>query len=75
VIAEGVETREQLEMIAFLGCEHFQGFYCSPPVEAAELPARIGDWGRSAPAVSQRRRELPASADELPALVREVSGL
>ena len=75
VIAEGVETREQLEMIARLGCEHFQGFYCSPPVEAAELPGRIGDWGRAVRAAALRQRGLSTSADMLPAPVREVSGL
>jgi EAL domain-containing protein (putative c-di-GMP-specific phosphodiesterase class I) len=75
VIAEGVETREQLETIARLGCEHFQGFYCSPPVEAAELPARIGDWGRVVRAAALRQRELHATAEVLPAPIREVSGL
>jgi predicted signal transduction protein with EAL and GGDEF domain len=35
VIAEGVETREQLERLTALGCDHFQGYYFSPPVDAA----------------------------------------
>jgi len=73
VIAEGVETREQLETIARLGCEHFQGFFCSPPVEAAELPQRLGDWGRAVRAAS-RQRELHAALEALSTPAREVSG-
>jgi diguanylate cyclase (GGDEF)-like protein len=47
VIAEGVETCEQLESLARLGCEHFQGSYCSVPLAAAQLPARIAEWERA----------------------------
>ena len=35
VIAEGVETREQLDLLKSLGCDQFQGFYYSTPVDAA----------------------------------------
>ena len=35
VIAEGVETREQLAQLRTLGCEYAQGFYFSMPVTAA----------------------------------------
>jgi EAL domain-containing protein (putative c-di-GMP-specific phosphodiesterase class I) len=37
VIAEGVETEEQLGLLAQEGCTLFQGFLCSPPVDAAAL--------------------------------------
>ncbi|HEX5210078.1 MAG TPA: EAL domain-containing protein [Steroidobacteraceae bacterium] len=37
VIAEGVETREQLHLLAKLGCDQYQGFYFSP----ALLPAKF----------------------------------
>jgi EAL domain-containing protein (putative c-di-GMP-specific phosphodiesterase class I) len=36
VIAEGVETAEQLERLTALGCEFGQGFYFSKPVPAEE---------------------------------------
>jgi diguanylate cyclase (GGDEF)-like protein len=37
VIAEGVETPEQLRLLAELGCDQYQGFYFSPAV----LPAKF----------------------------------
>jgi EAL domain-containing protein (putative c-di-GMP-specific phosphodiesterase class I)/GGDEF domain-containing protein len=37
VIAEGVETDEQLGVLSDLGCAEFQGYLVSPPVEAADF--------------------------------------
>ncbi|PSJ40024.1 bifunctional diguanylate cyclase/phosphodiesterase [Sphingomonas deserti] len=37
VIAEGVETEEQLALLAQEGCTLYQGFLCSPPVDAERL--------------------------------------
>lgn len=39
VIAEGVETQEQLDLLAQEGCNLYQGFLCSRPVDAAALAA------------------------------------
>lgn len=41
LIAEGVETAEQLAFINNNGCELIQGFYYSPAIPLAELPAFI----------------------------------
>jgi diguanylate cyclase (GGDEF)-like protein len=37
VIAEGVETEEQLALLAREGCTLYQGFLCAPPVDAETL--------------------------------------
>jgi EAL domain-containing protein (putative c-di-GMP-specific phosphodiesterase class I) len=42
VIAEGVETKEQLEVLQALGCDEIQGYYFSKPVTDEELP-RVRD--------------------------------
>jgi diguanylate cyclase (GGDEF)-like protein len=41
VIAEGVETEEQLALLAEEGCTLYQGFLCAPPLATEEL-ARLG---------------------------------
>ncbi|MDE2049757.1 MAG: EAL domain-containing protein [Gammaproteobacteria bacterium] len=41
VVAEGVETPEQLECIRALDCDQWQGYYCCPPQPAAELAERL----------------------------------
>jgi EAL domain-containing protein (putative c-di-GMP-specific phosphodiesterase class I) len=54
VIAEGVETREQLEAIAHLRCAHYQGFYCCAGARGAAVRAyrRLGARAASRPATS-----------------------
>jgi len=37
VLAEGVETRTQLELVAELGCSHAQGFHIARPMPAADV--------------------------------------
>jgi len=37
IVAEGVETREQLDLLIALGCEAVQGFFFYPPLPEAEL--------------------------------------
>ena len=39
VVAEGVETLEQRDYLASLGCESFQGYLCSPGLPAAQFEA------------------------------------
>ena len=43
VVAEGVETKAQLELLAAMGCRHFQGYYFSRPIPADEFEARYAD--------------------------------
>ncbi len=41
VIAEGVETEEQLDLLAKEGCQYYQGFLCAEPLTGAALGALI----------------------------------
>jgi diguanylate cyclase (GGDEF)-like protein len=41
VIAEGVETHQQLDALRQMGCQEVQGFYFSPPVPAGEFAALL----------------------------------
>jgi EAL domain-containing protein (putative c-di-GMP-specific phosphodiesterase class I) len=41
VIAEGVETREQQEMLRDQGCQNFQGYFIGYPVAAADFEAFV----------------------------------
>jgi len=44
VIAEGVETREQLDMLREWGSQEYQGFYFSPAIDADDFHPRIARW-------------------------------
>ncbi len=44
VVAEGVETEAQLDMLAKEGCQYFQGFLCSEPIDVPALAALVRDW-------------------------------
>lgn len=44
VIAEGVETISQGELLIPLGCELAQGYSIAPPMPAADLPHWVSTW-------------------------------
>ena len=49
IVAEGVETAEQLDILRSLGCDAIQGFHTGRPRPAIEVPAAAaGDGSRSA---------------------------
>ena len=37
VLAEGVETQEQLSFLQDKGCDFFQGYFCSRPLPVGEF--------------------------------------
>jgi diguanylate cyclase (GGDEF)-like protein len=43
IVAEGVEDRETLEVLALIGCDTAQGYYLSRPVPAADLSVWLED--------------------------------
>ena len=45
VIAEGVELREQLDVLRKEGCDEFQGYLCRPPLAEEDLIRFIRDGG------------------------------
>ena len=38
IVSEGVETKEQLELLRRQGCDIIQGYYISKPMPADEVP-------------------------------------
>jgi EAL domain-containing protein (putative c-di-GMP-specific phosphodiesterase class I) len=41
VVAEGVETTEQRDALARMGCQRFQGYLMGRPMTAADLTQRL----------------------------------
>jgi diguanylate cyclase (GGDEF)-like protein/PAS domain S-box-containing protein len=66
VIAEGVETAEQGDLLASLGCHQLQGFSISRPMAADVVPAWVtgwvppASWGRL---VNERQSLLSGQSD------------
>ncbi len=46
VIAEGVETEQQLDLLAKEGCQYYQGFLCAEPLDVAALTALVLEKGK-----------------------------
>ena len=47
VVAEGVETPEQLTFLRTLGCDQYQGYHFSPPLPASEFARLVCDWQKA----------------------------
>jgi predicted signal transduction protein with EAL and GGDEF domain len=61
VVAEGVETAEQRELLLEMGCDELQGFYYSPAVPSdAALRMLAKSREKKPPAGSRQRREAPS---------------
>jgi EAL domain-containing protein (putative c-di-GMP-specific phosphodiesterase class I) len=67
VVAEGVETKDQIARLTAMGCVRVQGFYFSRPVDAEKAQELLRDedtstWGLLLPPVAASGRK--PSADE-----------
>ena len=60
VVAEGVETRDQRDALAKLGCHQLQGFLFSRPLAESEATAYLNDG-------KQRKSKWPVSSKEVAA--------
>ena len=49
VVAEGIETPEQADLLRQLGCDVLQGYYFSRPMPADDVPVFIDNWQGSEP--------------------------
>jgi EAL domain-containing protein (putative c-di-GMP-specific phosphodiesterase class I) len=66
VIAEGVETPEQLALLGELGCDQYQGFYFSPALTADRFIALMKETGDA---------EAPLSDEDAARTHSKLSGL
>jgi diguanylate cyclase (GGDEF)-like protein len=53
VVAEGVESTEQLEFLKTLGCDQYQGFHFSPALPASQFEALVWSQQRAEPELSE----------------------
>ncbi len=64
VIAEGVETEEQLRALKALGCDIVQGYYFSRPVPPAEFEAFIAEAKKAEEEIARKAEEEAAAMRE-----------
>lgn len=60
VLAEGVETQEEIETLRELQCHNIQGFVISRPMPLGETLLWLEDHGQLAQAVTERRKSRSA---------------
>ncbi|MGK2942053.1 MAG: EAL domain-containing protein [Immundisolibacter sp.] len=69
VIAEGVETAEQGELLLRLGCQFAQGYGIARPMPAGEFAVWVGNWH---PHEAWMSPQAHVSRDEWPLLLADV---
>jgi EAL domain-containing protein (putative c-di-GMP-specific phosphodiesterase class I) len=67
VVAEGVETQEQLELLRKLGCDQIQGYYFSKPIPASDVVMLLFKIMKGGKPESVKAAEKPAAPAVKPA--------
>jgi diguanylate cyclase (GGDEF)-like protein/PAS domain S-box-containing protein len=67
VVAEGVEDRATLDVLASLGCQVAQGYFLSRPIAAAELQAWVANVSQSWVEVGEKSRHEEALLERISA--------
>jgi predicted signal transduction protein with EAL and GGDEF domain len=66
VVAEGVETQEQLDILRGLHCQHLQGYLFARPMGAEAIGSFLSEWSTGGGVV--RRGESPMEYRDSPLL-------
>ncbi len=74
-VAEGVETPGQLQFLAGLSCDAVQGYYFSPPVDAAAMTALLGAPARLPPLPRPAREHTVLLLDDEPNVLSALTRL
>jgi EAL domain-containing protein (putative c-di-GMP-specific phosphodiesterase class I)/DNA-binding NarL/FixJ family response regulator len=69
VVAEGVETREQLQMLGRYGCAYAQGYYFSKPLPATACRKLLHELAARPAFTETLRMQLVADPNGMPRLV------
>ena len=77
VVAEGVETEEQMQALKRIGCDMVQGYFFSPPVPPDQFEAFLSEAKQSAPektdAQSKSSASAKAASEKRPSLLKRWS--
>ncbi len=66
VVAEGIETQEQINNLAALGCDYGQGFLLGTPVSAKDIDAMLAPPAQSLPSPTPVFASVVLSTDPFP---------
>lgn len=73
VIAEGVETEDQLAFLARHDCDEIQGYYYSPPIPASAFAVLLASGKQLAPSAAPRTERTLLVVDDDPAALAMVT--
>lgn len=66
IVAEGIETAEQLQFLIRAGCDYGQGYFLSVPLEFDAFMARLAEQSAQNSRFPPRRSEYPVSRSSPP---------